>query len=54
MIECFDAFGIIWKDISNNKMADLLANVAIKLDDISFSGVSNVEVQNRPFIPNNI
>ena len=43
-IESFDAFGIMWKDRSNNKMADLLENVAIKPDDISFSGVSTIEV----------
>lgn len=41
-------------DISNNKMADLLANVAIKPDDISFASVSKIEVHNRPSIPNNI
>ena len=33
MIECFDAFGIVWKDRSNNKMANILANIAIKSDD---------------------
>ena len=44
MIESFDAFGIIWKDRSNNKMENLLENVAIKPDDISFSGVSTIEV----------
>ena len=54
MIESFDAFGIMWKYRSNNKMADLLANVAIKLDDISFSGVSTIEVQNRPSVPDNV
>ena len=36
MIECFDAFGIVWKDRSNNKMAELFANIAIKPDDITF------------------
>jgi ribonuclease HI len=30
LIELFDAFGISWKDRTQNKMADLLANVAIK------------------------
>ena len=54
MIDSFDAFGIMWKDRSNNKMADLLANVAIKPHDISFAGVSTIEVQNRPSIPNNV
>ena len=33
MIECFDAFGIVWKDRSNNKMENILANIAIKSDD---------------------
>ena len=41
-------------DRTNNKMEDLLANVVIKFDDMSFVGVSNVEVQNRPSIPDNI
>ena len=54
MIESFDAFGIMWKDRSNNKMADLLANVAIKPDDISFAGISTIEVQNRPSVPDNV
>ena len=35
-------------------MVDFLANVAIKPDDISFAGVSKVEVHNRPSIPINI
>lgn len=54
MIESFDAFGIMWKDRTNNKMADLLANVAIKPDDISFAGVSTIEVQHRPSVPDNV
>ena len=53
-IEEFDAFGITSMDRKNNKMVDLLANVAIKPDDISFVGVSKSGVQNRPSIPNNI
>ena len=52
-IEVFDAFGITWMDISNNKMADLLANVEIKPNDDSFIGIYIIEVQNRPSIPNN-
>ena len=48
-IEAFDAFGITSMDRSNNKMADLLANVEIKPN-----GISIVEVQKRPSVPNNI
>ena len=47
-IEAFVTFGITWMDRSNNKMADLLENVAIKPNDDSFIGISIVEVQNRP------
>ena len=54
IIECFDAFGIIWKDRSNNKMADLLANIAIKPDDITFGGISKIETQIRPSVPDNV
>ena len=54
IIEYFDAFGIVWKDRSNNKMADLLKNIAIKLDDIKFVGLSKVEIQTRPSIPDNV
>lgn len=54
MIESFDTFGIMWKDRTNNKMADLLVNVAIKPDDISFVGVSTIEVQHRPSVPDNV
>ena len=32
----------------------MLANIAIKPDDITFTGLSKVEVQTRPSIPNNI
>ena len=35
-------------------MADLLANVAIKPKDISFSRISQIEVQKWHLIPNNI
>lgn len=42
MIEFFDAFGIIWKDRSNNKMANFLENIAVKPDDITFSGISKI------------
>ena len=54
MIECFDAFGIVWKDRTNNKVADLLANITIKPVDITFDGISKVEIQTRPFIPDNV
>ncbi|HEX4849368.1 MAG TPA: hypothetical protein VFV08_01115 [Puia sp.] len=35
-------------------MADFLANVAIRLDDITLSGVTDIEVKIRPAIPENI
>ena len=54
MIEFFDAFGITWKDRNCNKMADLLANIAIKPNDITFVGLSKVEVQTRPSILHNV
>ena len=54
MIEFFDAFGITWKDRNYNKMADLLTNIAIKPDDVTFAGLSKVEVQTRPSIPKNV
>ena len=54
MIEVFDAFGITWKDRSCNKMADLLANIAIKPDDVTFVGFSKVEVQTKPSVPHNV
>ena len=53
MIECFDAFGIIWKDRSNNKMVDLLANIAVKPDDITFASMSKIETQIRPSVTDN-
>ena len=54
MIELFDAFGITWKDRGCNKMADLLANISVKPDDVTFASLSKVEVQTRPFVPNNV
>ena len=53
-IKAFDAFGITWMDRSNNKMADLLANVAIKPNDDSFNDISIVEIKYRPFVLGNI
>lgn len=35
-------------------MADLLANVSIKPKEISFAGISQIEIQNRPSIPDNV
>ena len=35
-------------------MADLLENVAIKPQEVSFAGISQIELQNRPSIPDNI
>ena len=35
-------------------MVDLLANVAIKPKEMSFTGISQIEVQNRPSILDNI
>ena len=54
MIEYFDTFGIIWKDRSNNKMADLLANTAVKPNDITFASISKIEKKIRPFVPDNV
>ena len=54
MMEYFDAFGIIWKDRSNNKMADLLENIAVKPDAIKFFGISKIETQTRPYVPDNV
>ena len=54
MIECFDAFGIIWKDRSNNNMVDLLENIMVKPDDITFASISKIETEIRPSIPDNV
>ena len=35
-------------------MIDLLANIAIKPDDIRFASLSKVEIQTRPFVPDNV
>ena len=35
-------------------MADLLANIAIKPDDVTFVVLSKVEVQTRPSVPDNV
>lgn len=53
-IEAFEGFGISWMDRSKNKMADLLANIATKTSDASFSGVSTIEMKSRPSIPDNV
>ena len=37
-----------------NKMADLLENVAVKPQEGSFAGISQIEIQNRPSVPDNI
>ena len=35
-------------------MADLLENVAIKPQEVSFVGISQIEVRSRPLVPDNI
>ena len=35
-------------------MDDLLENVASKPQEVSFVGISQIEIQNRPSVPNNI
>lgn len=34
-------------------MVDLLANISLRLDDITFVGISKIEVQTRPSILDN-
>ena len=53
-IEFFDTFGISWRDRTQNKMADLLENVPIKPQEVSFVEISQIEIQNRPLVPDNI
>ena len=54
MVKHFDTFGIVWNDRTNTKMADLLANIEIKPNDITFAGISKVKIQTRPYVPNNV
>lgn len=53
-IELFDAFSIEWIDRSKNIMADFLANVALKRDDMTLVGVSQIEFKMRLVVPDNI
>lgn len=53
-IEFFDAFGISSRDRTQNKIVDLLTNVAIKPKEMSFAKISQMKVQNRPSIADNI
>lgn len=54
MIEHFGAFSINWIERSKNIMADVLANVALNNDDITLTGISIVEIKDRPAIPDNV
>lgn len=53
-IVLFDAFSISWMERNQNKIVDLLENVAIKPKDISFSRISEIKEQNWASIPDNI
>lgn len=53
-LESFDGFGIGWMERGQNKVADLLANIAVKPNDMSYVGISKVEVKTRPYVPDNI
>ena len=53
-IEAFDAFLITFIRKTNNKMADLLPNLAIKPKNVSYVGVSKIEPLARPSILDNI
>ena len=45
---------IFGRDRIQNKMVYLLANIEIKPKEMSFTRISQMEVQNRPSIPDNI
>ncbi|XP_059066682.1 receptor-like protein EIX2 [Cryptomeria japonica] len=47
-------FTTVLKERSHNKMVDLLANIALRPEDISFAGILKIGVQMRPSVPNNI
>lgn len=53
-IEMFDTFSIEWVERSKNFMADFLANIALRLDNNTFFGISMVETQVRPSILYNV
>lgn len=53
-IEGFSAFGIDWVDRSQNRMADLLENIALRPKDITFVEISKIEFMSRPSIPDNV
>lgn len=53
-LENFDAFGIDWIQRSHNGAVDLLANIALRLDDITFVEISKVEAMTRSPILDNI
>lgn len=40
-IESFDAFSIDWNERSHSKMTDLLANIALRPEDITFAILKN-------------
>ena len=54
LIEFFDAFSIKWIDRSNNYLTAIMANLQIKQIDLPFDVVVQVEMKNRPSIPNNV
>lgn len=53
-IEFFDAFAINWTERSKNILADFMANLAIKHNDIPFDEITQVEVKTRLTVPDNI
>ena len=54
LLEFFDAFSIKWVDRSINYLADIMANLAVRQIDIPFDEVIQVEMKNRPSIPDNV
>ena len=54
MLEFFDALSIKWIDRSANYLADTMANLAIRQIDLPFDEVIQVEMKNRPSIPDNV
>jgi len=51
-IELFDAFSINWIHMSKNIMADFLANIALKRDDITLASIT--EVESKPHLLSHI
>lgn len=49
-----DVFSIDWVDRSKNIMAEFLLNIALRQNDLTLAGITEVKIKARPSVLDNV